>query len=255
MCRHIGYIGIEKSLYSILLEHNHSLVKLAYKPKEMNGAILNADGFGIGWLKNDFLGLYKNDLPIWNDLNLNYITNSISSELVIGNVRSATFQENLGFINTHPFHYENLLFSHNGFIGKFTDDTKSALKSHLDSFYLNQIKGSTDSELIFFLIIQFLRNTNDLKRSIKKSIKIIKENSESSMLNFLIATHDTKGNKKLYATKFGLNAKPPSLYYNFIKEQGYLISSEKLNNSNWKKIENNSLLEVIDNNFKCYSIL
>ena len=150
------------------------------KPKEMNEAILNADGFGIGLLKNNCLGVYKNDLPIWNDLNLNYITKSISSELVIGNVRSATISENLGFTNTHPFQFDNLLFSHNGFISKFTDDTRHAFKRFLDASYINKIKGRTDSELIFYLIIQYLKNTNDLKKSIKKSIAIIKENSESS---------------------------------------------------------------------------
>lgn len=254
MCRHIGYIGIENSLYSILLKHNHSLIKLAYKPKEMNGAILNADGFGIGWLKNKSLGLYKNDLPIWNDLNLDNITNSISSELVIGNVRSATISENLGFVNTHPFQFDNLLFSHNGFIDNFTDDTRRDLKTYMDSFYINKIKGNTDSELIFFLIIQFLKKTNDIKKSIKKSIEVIKENSKSSALNFLIASHDMKGNKKLYATKVGFNVKPPSLYYNFKKEQGYLVSSEKLNNNNWEAVKNNSLIEIVNGNLKIFSV-
>ena len=255
MCRHIGYIGKKKSLYSILLEHDHSLIKMAYKPKEMNEAILNADGFGIGWLKNKCLGTYKNVLPIWNDLNLNCIAKSISSELVIGNVRSATIPENLGFINTHPFQFDNLLFSHNGFISKFTDDTRHTLIGYLDASYINKIKGRTDSELIFFLIIQYFKNTNDLKKSIKKSIEVIKKNSESSMLNFLVAIHDKKGNKKLYATKVGINIKPPSLYYSFEKENGYVISSEKLNSNNWKGVKNNSLIEVVNNNLKTQSLL
>ena len=254
MCRHIGYIGKKKSLYSVLLEHDHSLIKLAYMPKEMNEAILNADGFGIGWLKNNCLGIYKSDLPIWNDLNLKYITKSISSELVIGNVRSATISENLGFTNTHPFQFDNLLFSHNGFISKFTDVTRQSLKSFLDDSYISKIKGRTDSELIFFLIIQYFKNTNDLKKSIKKAIEIIKENSESSMLNFLVATHDKNGNKKLYATKLGINIKPPSLYYNFEKETDYIISSEKLNNNKWETIKNNSLIEIVNNSFKIQSL-
>ena len=75
------------------------------------------------------------------------------------------------------------------------------------------------------------------------------------MLNFLIATHDTKGNKKLYATKISINTKPSSLYYNFKKKQGFLIASEKLNNNSWKSVKNNCLLEIVDNNFKNYSLL
>ena len=35
MCRHIGYIGKKKDLYSILLKHKHSLIELAYKPKHL----------------------------------------------------------------------------------------------------------------------------------------------------------------------------------------------------------------------------
>ena len=30
MCRHIGYIGRKKELYSILLKHKHSLIELDY---------------------------------------------------------------------------------------------------------------------------------------------------------------------------------------------------------------------------------
>ena len=255
MCRHIGYIGMEKTLHSILLKHNHSLIKMAYKPKEMNEAILNADGFGIGWLKNNYFGLYKNDLPIWNDLNLESITSSISSKLVIGNVRSATVPENLSFTNTHPFQFDNLLFSHNGFIKDFSYEIRSTLESYLDKYYLNKIKGKTDSELIFFLIIQLFKETNNMKKSIKKSIEIIKENSEKSMLNFLIATTDMQGNQKLYATKVGLNAKAPSLYYNFNKKDGYIISSERLNNESWKEVKNNYILEISNNSIKSQLII
>ena len=59
MCRHIGYIGINKSLDDILLNHNHSLIELSYKPKEMHEAILNADGFGIGWKNKKEFYIYK----------------------------------------------------------------------------------------------------------------------------------------------------------------------------------------------------
>ena len=45
MCRHIGYIGNKKNLASILLDHNHSLIEMSYKPKEMKEATLNAGVF------------------------------------------------------------------------------------------------------------------------------------------------------------------------------------------------------------------
>ena len=55
MCRHIAYLGEKKSLETVLLKKKHSLIDMAYKPKEMENATLNADGYGIGWmLNNDF---------------------------------------------------------------------------------------------------------------------------------------------------------------------------------------------------------
>ena len=81
MCRHIGYIGKKKNLYSILLKHDHSLLELAYKPKEMENAKLNADGFGIGWRKNLNFQLYKVRSQ-YGILNLISISKSISLALL-----------------------------------------------------------------------------------------------------------------------------------------------------------------------------
>ena len=73
MCRHIGYIGNRELINKIILEKKHSLIDMAFQPKEMENAKLNADGFGIGWSsyenRNKFF-LYKNYMPIWNDQNL-----------------------------------------------------------------------------------------------------------------------------------------------------------------------------------------
>ena len=79
--------------------------------------------------------------------------------------------------------------------------------------------------------------------------------SEVFDINVKSAKRNKRGNKKLYATKVGINIKPPSLYYSFEKENGYVISSEKLNNNNWKRVKNNSLIEVVNKNLKIQSLL
>ena len=66
-----------------------------------------------------YFKLYKNYLPVWNDMNLKDISKSISSNLVIANVRSATRTENQGYYNTHPFSLNSFCFSHNGYIKDF----------------------------------------------------------------------------------------------------------------------------------------
>lgn len=54
MCRFAAYLGPEIALDRFLLEPGHSLVRQAAAPKEMHGALLNADGFGIGSFRSFF---------------------------------------------------------------------------------------------------------------------------------------------------------------------------------------------------------
>ena len=254
MCRHIGYIGKKKNLYSILLKHKHSLIELAYKPKLMNEATLNADGFGLGWKNKENFKLYKNYLPIWNDLNLNNLSKSISSNLVIGNVRSATISENQGYFNTHPFNLKNFCFSHNGFIKNFDYTIRKKILKYLKPKYIKLIKGQTDSELIFILLVQIIENEKNIEKSIKNTIKIVKENCDACMLNFLIAAFDRNGKNTLYATKFSSGLTTPSLFYSKHKNEYIIISSEKLNNGKWYNIKNNSLVKAFRNKIEIEKI-
>ncbi len=247
MCRHIGYIGRKKDLYSILLKHKHSLIELAYKPKHMTEAILNADGFGIAWKNKKSFGLYKNYLPIWNDLNLNFITKSISSSLVIGNVRSATINENQGYFNTHPFYLKNYIFSHNGYIKDFNSVSKKRIYRYLNNKSQSLIKGNTDSELIFILLMQYINDTKNVDKSIRIVIEIITENFSACMLNFILAIIDEKGKDTIFATKFAKGLKAPSLYCKKFRSDYIFVSSEALNDDNWINIQDKSLIKVYNN--------
>ena len=84
--------------------------------------------------------LYKNYIPIWNDQNLKSLAKSIRTNLIIGNVRSATISDNIGYQNSHPFVFENLLFSHNGYIENFEKKVKRKIISFLDNKLLALIK-------------------------------------------------------------------------------------------------------------------
>ena len=244
MCRHIGYIGIKKSLREVLIDKEHSIITMAYKPKEMKEAILNADGFGIGWFKAENFFTYKKVCPIWNDENLNSIAENISSDLIIGNVRSATILSNSGTQNTHPFLDKNFIFSHNGYIKNFESKVKEKFIRLIENKFLKTIKGNTDSEYIFTLFRQNYYYLKSGKKSIIKTIDQITKISQASLLNFLIAIND-KREKRIIATKFGHNLEAPSLYYyNNNKTNQNIISSEKLDSNNWKSISNNSIIEV-----------
>ena len=256
MCRHIGYIGNKEFIDKVILEKKHSLIDMAFQPKEMENAKLNADGFGIGWNSNENgnkFFLYKNYIPIWNDQNLKSLTKNIKTNLMIANVRSATLLANTGYQNTHPFVFDNLLFSHNGYIENFETSIKSTLLSLLDKKLLSTIKGSTDSELIFLIIINIYKKEKNLLNAILEAIKILSKVCKAAMLNFIIAEYKDK-KYKLYATKTAIKLTSPSLYYQINKNKSIYISSEKLDKKNWVSVKNNSLIECSKNTFKITEI-
>ena len=78
-----------------------------------------------------------------------------------------------GVMITHPFVFDNLLFSHNGYIENFETSIRSNLLGLLDKKLLSKIKGSTDSELIFLIIINIYKKEKSLLNAIKEAIKIL----------------------------------------------------------------------------------
>jgi len=247
MCRHIGYIGKEQSISDVLINKEHSLLKMAYDPKEMENAKLNADGFGIGWYKDKNLFLYKNYLPIWNDPNLDTVTKSIKSKLVIGNVRSATLVGSSSYQNAHPFRWKNLLFSHNGYIKDFEKKVKRKIIKLINNSLLAQMNGNTDSEYIFFLLIQVYIKEKNIPIALRKVISILSNICEAAMLNLLVANYNKNNSLSLHATRVGYNLKSPSLYYKFLDKKFIYISSEGLDNKHWKRVSDFSLIECTNN--------
>ena len=188
-------------------------------------------------------------------LNLVSFAKNIKTDLMIGNVRSATLSENIGYQNSHPFTFENLLFSHNGYIENFEKNVRSKLLNLIDNKYFHILKGNTDSELIFLLLITIYKKSKNLINSILETLEIIFESSKAAMLNFIIAEYKNK-QIKLYATRTALKKKikAPSLYYQINKNKNIYIASERLDNKKWISVKNNSLIECTKDKLKILEI-
>ena len=106
MCRIFGYLGQPIYLDRLIEKPEHSLIVQSYQPKELRTALLNADGFGLGWYhlrdRRALPYLYKNTLPIWNDINLPHLCRYVETHCAIANVRSATPGLAVDLSNCHP---------------------------------------------------------------------------------------------------------------------------------------------------------
>jgi len=154
------------------------------------------------------------------------------------------------------------MFCHNGFIEAFYDGKiRKQIINKIDDDLLIDIKGNTDSEYIFYLLLTFIEKIKDVKEAIKETLLFLNDVSESYILSINICLLN-KNN--VYVTRY-INKEdevPPSLYYEKINDK-IIISSEPLNKKKdidtdeiltWKKIEKNKLLYIKNYEIVCTSL-
>jgi glutamine amidotransferase len=119
------------------------------------------------------------------------LAKNVSGIMVISHVRYAT-QGKAKLENTHPWLYKGYVFAHNG-----TIDERNKVLELLSPEY-RDLEGDTDSEALFYLIVQEADETNDFVEGVERAIAKISVNNVSyDSLNF-IASYG----KKLYALRY-----------------------------------------------------
>lgn len=162
MCRWIGYLGDPIRPEQILYESPHSLIEqsrhavkgLVTEEGTVPAPFTNGDGFGLGWYGNrERPGVYRNVMPAWGDPNLRDIAGQIESRLFLAHVRAATGTA-VQQTNSHPFRFGRWLFVHNGFVAEY-EHLRHDLILAIDRHLFEGVQGTTDSELLFHLALEF----------------------------------------------------------------------------------------------------
>ena len=259
MCRFIAYLGKPITADELLLKPVNSLVHQSYHAGEMSEP-LNGDGFGVGWYVHgisDRPGLFRSITPAWNNKNLLYNAPLIRTNCLFAHIRAAT-EGAITEDNAHPFHFEQFLMMHNGGISQFQRIRRKLLALLNDEIF-TWIKGQTDSEHVFALLMQHIvemrgagpRLTEDeLKQCFQKTFDVIQTlkveagiGEEVSNFNLMV----TNGHR-IFGTRYSSNPdkETRTLYYsagndfeckdgtcrmerNGSKNETVLIVSEKLN--------------------------
>ncbi|MBD2363649.1 ergothioneine biosynthesis protein EgtC [Anabaena minutissima FACHB-250] len=251
MCRLLAYLGSPISLDRLLYKPEHSLIVQSYQPREMTSGLLNADGFGVGWYhtqKNTDPFIYKNTLPIWNDINLPSLSRYVESKCVLAYVRSATPGQALDFANCQPFNHQQSLFIHNGRIEKFRQTLHRKIRSTLIPNFYEQIDGNTDSEHIFALLLSQmqLNKHRPPEYALRTTLLALGEMAKRYQVEASANTVFSDG-KRLIASRFSTSAPAPSLYWlrdDLTFPNSVIIASEPLFAGNWTSCPENSIITV-----------
>jgi gamma-glutamyl hercynylcysteine S-oxide hydrolase len=136
MCRHLGWLGRETSVSSLVLDPPHGLRVQSYAPRRQKHGLLNADGWGVGFFDAATPRRWRSAAPLWGDVSFDSTAPALRSHCVVAAVRSATVGMPIEASATAPFTDGQWLLSHNGVVDRDVLPTGLAAESVCDSAIL-----------------------------------------------------------------------------------------------------------------------
>ena len=187
MCRVLAYLGEPILVDDLLYKMDSSLLKQSYAPKMLG--MLNLAGFGLAaWDQAshdaDSPFMYKTTtMPVF-DLNLKAMAQKVRANCLIAHVRGVAYSHEvqISHQNLHPFRYDGVptCLAHNGDLFDF-DEMKYDLLAHIRPEIAKQIKGTTDSEWMYALLLSQLadpgrrQQPEELVAAVEQTLTILRQ--------------------------------------------------------------------------------
>lgn len=245
MCRLTAYIGPEIPLENIVVKPRHSLVVQSRMASESKTTV-NGDGFGLAWYQSlSEPGLYREVLPAWADSNLSSLCRLLHSRLFLAHVRASTMSESTR-TNCHPFAYQRWSFMHNGQIGDF-ERLKRGLEASLSDTLYQARKGTTDSEMLFLLLLNEGLENNPYKAIQTVINRLINAAQAQNLLPFLRLSCVFSDGESLFGFRYATDQYSPTLYLSrTLDNGGSCLASEPLEGDthNWQAIRCGTFIKL-----------
>lgn len=187
MCRHLGYVGPERTVASVLTVGGHSLLRQSWAPRDMRGGgTVNADGYGAAWWGDGVLGRHRSAQPIWSDAALGEhgVLGHVRSTAVLAAVRSATVGMPVAESACAPFTDGRWAFSHNGVVRGWPH-SMAQLAGELSAVDAITLEAPTDSALLWALLRRRLE-TEHPALAMHGLLLDVEAVAPGSRLNFLL---------------------------------------------------------------------
>jgi glutamine amidotransferase len=155
MARLVGFIGNRPDLGARVIE----LEGRALDVRRKAGV---TPGWGVGFYQGGEILLKRRPLDDRAEIKMTDITRDIRADVALAQVRLATVGP-LRTENTHPFRYRTWLFANTGTVEAFAT-LRGRLAESLPQFLQRDVRGETDSELVFHLFLSFLHDGGQLDR-------------------------------------------------------------------------------------------
>ncbi|RYH01900.1 class II glutamine amidotransferase [Salipiger sp. IMCC34102] len=183
MCRVLAYIGPELPLDSLLLAPENSLINQSLDPELHPHLQLAGWGFGM-WsahlLKPEDPLLYHRPKAAFYDDNARGIIPSLQCHTLLSHVRASAYDASVvqADENCHPFSYEGTpwIIAQNGALPNWRLLQRELLP-HCKDRWLKQVRGTTDTEFLYVLLLSLLEGDSDaqVKTAFERMLTLIRQ--------------------------------------------------------------------------------
>jgi predicted glutamine amidotransferase len=154
MSRLFAYMGNDQDRVKCALYPARSLLVA-------DGAAANSfDAYGLGFYQGGEVLLQRRPKAPSEPVDFYALTRDLRTDAIIGHVRQGTVGKSKNE-NTHPFRFRSWLFAHHGTIPNF-ETAREELLGPVPDFLRRNIRGQTDSEHLFHLMLAFLHDAGKL---------------------------------------------------------------------------------------------
>lgn len=152
MGRLVGYMANRSDRLAAALQQERAVVASAPKSEQPTG-------WGLGFYQGGEV-LHKKRPQLQGELDWGQVAKDVVSDCVVMHLRQPTVGD-FRTQNTHPFRMRRWLFAHSGTIGRF-EAVAEPMRASLPDFLARNIRGTTDSELLFHVVLSFLHDAGQL---------------------------------------------------------------------------------------------
>ena len=181
MCRVLAFVGRETPLANLLLTPENSLVNQSLDPERHPELQLAGWGFGA-WsehlLTPEEPFIYRRPMAAFYDDNLERVVPSLRAHTMLAHVRAAAYDAKvvLADENCHPFSFTGTpwIVAQNGYLPNWQVLQRELLQ-HCTDEYLTQMKGTTDTEFLYVLLLSLLEGDSDedVQRAVEAMVRLI----------------------------------------------------------------------------------
>ena len=152
MARLFGFIGNRSDISPHVLQVESQALKAHAKDRRL--------GWGFGFYQGGEVLLRRRPIDDHTVVDVASLTRDLRTDVLVGHVRQPSIGD-LSTRNTHPFRYRHWLFAHAGTVAQF-DNLRDRLVTSIPDFLMRNVRGDTDSELVFHLFLSFLHDAGKL---------------------------------------------------------------------------------------------